>query len=513
MTRRVEIIGGGPAGAFTARLLAMRHPDWRVRLLERLPPDDTFGFGIGLTHGLVRSVRDTDPEVTSRLLAAAHPFGSMRFEVPQGTAEVRGSHHGGIRRSKLLRILLDSAAEAGAEVVIGRSVTVDQLSGADLVVGADGLSSAIRTKFAGELGPEATLGRGAFIWCGAEVELDGTVFTPVETEAGTFVAHAYPYATGLSTCVIEASQETLQRAGFTRREWSSEGESDDAALAYLSDAFSDLLKGARLFGNRSRWGHFTTMTCSRWHTGNVVLLGDAVATVHPSLGSGTKVALESAIALADALDENGDAPLHAALPVFERNRRPKVERLQDAAQRSQLWWESFTERAELSPSRLAVAYLSRAGVVSLADMVTAMPELTSQASADYAGVAPGQVSLPDITDWVLNNPIETDGVRFHQRIVAASADVATIEIESGDAWGDQADQYVEQARAHVRAGARLIRLSGGYSRPAVLDRLAVAERLRRELRVAVGVTIDGRHADLAAVGLVAGRTDLVFAAS
>lgn len=254
MTRRVEIIGGGPAGAFTARLLALRHPDWRVRLFERLPPDDTFGFGVGLTHGLVRGVQDADPAVTSRLLAAAHSFRSMRFEVPQGTVEFGQSHHGAIRRAELLRILLDSAAEAGAEVVIGRSVTVDELSAdADLVVGADGLSSEVRAKFADEFGAETRQGRGAFIWCGAEVELDGTVFTPAETEAGTFVAHAYPYDRGLSTLVIEASQESVERAGFTGRTWVSDGESDDEALAYLSDAFSGLLKGRKLFGNRSRW--------------------------------------------------------------------------------------------------------------------------------------------------------------------------------------------------------------------------------------------------------------------
>lgn len=260
-------------------------------------------------------------------------------------------------------------------------------------------------------------------------------------------------------------------------------------------------------------GHFTTLTCRRWHTGNVVLLGDAAATVHPSLGSGTKVALESAITLADAIDETGDAPLSAALPVFERNRRPQVERLQDSARRSQLWWESFTTRGDLSPSRLAVAYLSRAGVVSLADLVTSMPELASQASADYAGVAAEQVRLDDITGWVLDNPIDADGVRFPRRMVDDTpANVATIEIECGDAWGAQADQYVERACAHVDAGARLIRLTGGDTRPAVLDRLAVAERLRRAVPVAVGVTIDDRHADLAAAGLVSGRIDLVFAA-
>lgn len=514
MTRHVDIIGGGPGGAFTARLLALRHPDWRVRLFERLPPDDTFGFGVGFTHGLVRGLREADPVVTARLTAAMHPFSSARFEVPQGTVDFGQSHSGGIRRAKLLRILLDSAAEAGAEIVVGRAARVEDLEAdADLVVAADGLSSATRNRSAGEFDADTKLGRGAFIWCAAEVELDGTVFTPAETEAGIFVAHAYPYDRGLSTFVIEASQATLERAGLTGRHvWSSDAESDEEALAYLSDAFGGLLKGGKFFGNRSRWSHFTTLTCRRWHSGNVVLLGDAAATVHPSLGSGTKVALESAIALADAIDEAGEASPAAALPVFERNRRPKVDRLQDTAQRSQLWWESFTARRDLSPSRLAVAYLSRAGVVSMTDLVATMPELAGQACADYAGVDRGQVRLDDITAWVLNNPVESGDLRLPGRLVETGADAVTIGIECGDAWGEQADAYVRMARDHVRAGARLIRLTGADRRNAVLDRLAVAERLRRELPVAVGVTVGEQYLDLAAVGLVAGRTDVVWAA-
>jgi anthraniloyl-CoA monooxygenase len=514
VTHRVEIIGGGPAGAFTARLLARRHPGWRVRLFERLPPDDTFGFGVGLTHGLVRSLKRADPEVAERLQAASHPFASMRFEVPRGIIRFGQSHSGAIRRARLLRVLLDSAEEAGAEVVIGRSAAVGEIAGdADLIVGADGLSSEVRAEYAAAFGPATKSGRGAFIWCAAEVELDGTVFIPAETEHGTFVAHSYPYDRGVSTFVIEASQRTVERAGFIGRAWASGGESDEAALEYLSRAFRPLLQGARFRGNRSRWTHFTTLTCRQWHTGNVVLLGDAAATVHPSLGSGTKVALESAIALAEAIDAVGDGPLAAALPVFERNRRPSVERLQDSATRSQLWWESFTARGDIAPARLAVAYLTRAGVVSLADVAATMPDLARQACADYAGVTLGEVPADDIIGWVLDRPIEAGGVRFPRRLLTGTphpGEAARVEVTFHDAWGEEGDGYLEQAREHVRAGRRLIWLDGGKSRLAVLDRLTIAERLRMELPVCVGVTVHRSHVDLAAAGLVAGRTDLAW---
>lgn len=516
MTRRVHIIGGGPGGAFAARLLALRHPDWQVRLFEQFPPDDTFGFGVGLTHGLVRSLRAADPQVLDRLMADTFSFGPARFVLPQGCVGFGQFHSGAIRRSTLLRILLDSASEAGAEIVIGEAVGIDEVgAGADLVIAADGLSSPTRTKFEAAFEPKIELGRGAFIWCGGEVELDATVFMPVTTPDGTFVAHAYSYAPGRSAIVIEASQETVDRAGFDQHIRSSGSKSDEAALQYLTEAFALLLQGGKIFGNRSCFGHFNILTCKRWHHDNVVLLGDAAATVHPSLGSGTKVAMESAVALADALDEVGAGePLSVALPRFEAIRRPKIERLQDAALRSLQWWESFPTRIDMPPSIVAVAYLSRAGVVSLADMAVAEPELTRQAVADFAGVEPHQVALDDVTEWVLNSPLDLFGGRFSRRVVdladPAAAGVCEIRVDCGDAWGPKADDYVGQAQGMAQRGARLLRLGGANTRSAVLDRLAVAERIRREVPLAVGVTLDQQYLELAAAGLVSGRIDLVW---
>jgi anthraniloyl-CoA monooxygenase len=336
---------------------------------------------------------------------------------------------------------------------------------------------------------------------------------PAETEAGTFVAHCYPYDRGVATLVIEASQQTLDRAGFTDRAFAAARESDDQALAYLSRAFSPLLQGAPLLGNRSRWTHFTTLRCSRWHCGKAVLLGDAVATVHPSLGSGTKVAMEGAIALANAIDACGDEPITAALPVFERTWRPKVERLQDAALRSQLWWESFATRSGIPPARLAVAYLSRAGALSLTDLAATMPELARQACAEYGGAAPSNVRAGELTRWVLDTPFEAGSVRFARRLMDGSAhagEVGRVDVDCQDPWGAKADAYVERARDHVRAGASLIRLDGGHGRAAALDRLAIAERIRQEVPACVGITVDSQDIDLAATGLVAGRADLVW---
>jgi len=516
---RVDIIGGGPAGAFTARLTALRYPDWTVRLFERLPPDDTFGFGVGLTRALLSAVGKADPAIHQQLLAAIYPFSSAEFRLPQGTVGFGQFHSGAIRRSELLRILIDGAREAGADVSIGAPADADELRHtADVVVGADGLSSATRNRYPTEFGASASAGRGVFIWCAADIELDGTVFEPVETPEGTFVAHAYPYAKGLSTFVIEASVETIRAAGFSDdRAWTSDNDSDVEALAYLSDAYSNLLKGGHFFGNRSRWSHFTTLQCANWSHQNVVLVGDAVATVHPSLGSGTKVALESAIALVDSFAALDTRAPNQVLRDFTLSRRPAVARLQDRAQRSRLWWESFPARMDLSTSRIAVAYLSRAGVVSLDSLAESNPELAAHATADFAGVPTGRVPARDLTRWVLDQPLNKPRLELPARILqpaqtdqaGSNGTAATIEVTSGDAWGPEGDVYVQRAHRYLGEGARLVVLTGGGGISDLMDRLAVAERIRAETEAAVGVSARADQEGLVADGIVAGRADLL----
>ncbi|WP_353319637.1 FAD-dependent monooxygenase [Mycobacterium sp.] len=507
----MDIIGGGPAGAFTARLAALQYPDWEVRLFERLAPDDTFGFGVGLTRALLEAVHNADPAIHQRLLAATLPFSSAEFRVDTGTTSFLQFHSGAIRRSELLRILLEGAAEAGAEVNIGTVAHVDDVrDGADIVVGADGLSSSTRTRFESQFGVTTTLGRGVFIWCAADIELEGTIFQPVETPAGLFVIHAYPYAKGLSTFVIEASVETIERAGFTNRNWTSDAASDDEALEYLSKAFTKVLKGARFFGNRSRWSHFTTLQCRNWSYQNVVLIGDAVATVHPSLGSGTKVAMESAIALVNQLKALGTRAPHKLLLEYTRNRRRQVQRLQDRARRSQLWWESFARRKDMSGPRLAFAYLSRAGVVSLDSLAAVDPGLVAQAAADFSGAAPTAVPTRDLTPWVLRQPFDTAGMTLPTRVLSRGVDGATtIEVTSGDAWGPDGDDYVRQVRSQLHNGTQVVTLTGGNDRGEIMDRLAVAERIRLETHGVVAIRASADHNVLVADGILAGRADLV----
>jgi anthraniloyl-CoA monooxygenase len=533
---RVEVIGGGPAGLFAARLIKERIPHARVRVSERSVPDHTFGFGVAFTARTLRVVAQAERATFDRLVAASVPMPPQEMLIDGVSVRARGTGGGiAIARSRLLAVLLDEAVRAGVEVELGAERHLGDVRDADLVIAADGAGSTTRAELAGHLGGHVAPGRGVFMWLGCHTRLRSNLFVPVRTPHGLFTIHGYPYAEERSTLGVEVDVETWRRAGMDiATERTPLTESDAFSIDYLQKAFADALGGAELLGNRSRWMHFRTVSLPRWHHENVVLIGDAAHTAHYSVGSGTKMALEDAVVLAGRLTTGAEPALAGALRQYEDLRRPRVESLQDAAVRSQRWWDSIRHRLDLPAPQVMLAYLSRGGVVSTSRLAQSDPGLLRAGLAAFAGIEPTDDELADIRTWVLNQPYEGPVLRTSSRVLdqdghpgyrevrgepfavtarrAAYPDealAAVLRTDVDDPWSPAADEVLDRCFALAEAGADGVRLEGQPGRPALLDRLALAERIRHQTKLFTVVGAPAAHIDDLVDGIVAGRADLV----
>ncbi|GEL17642.1 FAD-dependent monooxygenase [Pseudonocardia asaccharolytica] len=524
----VAVLGGGPGGLYAARLLKLAHPEAEVVVHEQSVPERTFGFGVAVAARTQRNLQAADSATLADIIAAGRPH-DMRMLIGDRATRVHNGVLIGIARTELLAVLSRHAQAAGVELRYGTRRGLDEISpGADLVVVADGVSSQTRIEHAEDFGAQVDVAGGLYLWAGTDFALDTAIFAPASTTHGTFVTHAYPYAPDRSTFLIETDETTWRAAGFdATTEATPPEESDTASLAYLERAFAEHLDGHRLIGNRTRWLRFRTVHCRRWTRGNAVLLGDAAHTAHYSVGSGTKLAMEDAIALRDAIAEAPDLP--AALAAYERGRRPQVERLQELARRSRLWWDSFPRRTHLPVDQLMIAYMTRTGNVSLQRFARTNADVVRRGLAQFADVDPTHVPADGVADWVLARPLEHGGRRWPHRVLAGpdrdqlsaapstppapdGADLARITVELDDPWGPAADALVKQVNDLVGSGWRGAWLAGPADRGSLLTRLDVGERLRSESGGLVVVEGPTTFTEDLAAGVAAGRADLVWPA-
>jgi 2-polyprenyl-6-methoxyphenol hydroxylase-like FAD-dependent oxidoreductase len=260
-----------------------------------------------------------------------------------------------IGRLEFLRLLEARAASAGIEPRYATRIGgLGELSGFDLVVAADGVNSLLRSAGEPEFGTTTDFFRNKFIWFGAERTFPTLTQTFIESEFGAFNAHHYRYSPSMSTFIVECGPETFARAGFAEK-------SPEESRAICARLFAATLEGAALISNKSVWRDFPWIWNERWHIANVVLLGDALHTAHFSIGSGTRLALEDAIALAKALE--AEPTTVAALSRYQRERRPVVEKIVKASRTSAAWYETFSEKMQLSPAEFAMSYITRSGRV------------------------------------------------------------------------------------------------------------------------------------------------------
>ena len=361
--KRIAISGGGPAGLYAGISLKLRRPEFEIVVIERNRPDDTFGWGVVLSEETLENLAENDAKSAEAIHADFAYWDDIA--VVRGEDRIVSTGHGfcGIGRQCLLTLLQQRAAELGIELRF--ETEVDHVAALmrdyDLVIAADGLNSRARDAFADSFEPEIDLRANKFVWLGTNQKFDDAfTFIFEETAHGWVWAHAYQFDSETATFIVECSEETWEAFGFGEM-------SGERSIATCKRIFERHLGGHSLISNAghlrgSGWINFPRVLCSKWHHENLVLLGDAAATAHFSIGSGTKLAMESAIALADKLQTHAD--LDTAFSKYEEERRVEVLKLQSAARNSCEWFEEVERYLKLEPMQFAYSLLTRSQRIS-----------------------------------------------------------------------------------------------------------------------------------------------------
>jgi 2-polyprenyl-6-methoxyphenol hydroxylase-like FAD-dependent oxidoreductase len=366
---RIAILGAGPAGLYLAYLIA-RRGGADVTVIEQNAADATFGFGVVFSDRALEFLREDDDATYAAIVPHMESWSDMTLSLRGERVVIDGIGFSAIGRLQLLQLLQARAASAGVAPIYRRTVkNLDELSDFDLVVGADGVNSLVRCSLAQELGASVRLLSNRFAWFGTSKRFETLTQTFVATECGALNAHHYRYAKEMSTFIVEMSASTFERAGFGALE-------EGASRQECERLFAETLDGRLLISNNSIWRQFPIVHNARWSHGKYVLIGDALHTAHFSIGSGTRLALEDAIALDEALAAHDDVPL--AIAAYEAARRPILEKLVAGANGSADWYEHFAEHMRLKPADFAMSYITRSGRVDIERLRKLSPKFVAR---------------------------------------------------------------------------------------------------------------------------------------
>jgi 2-polyprenyl-6-methoxyphenol hydroxylase-like FAD-dependent oxidoreductase len=372
---RIAVAGAGPAGLFFSLLLKRKRPDFGISVFEQNPRDATFGFGVVFSRGALEFLARDEPQMHRRLAAAMQSWPMQRIVHRDAAVDIDGNGFSALGRLELLQILQDECERAGVALAFDRKFS-EKENQADLVVGADGVNSEVRRSHENEFKPQIETLQNKFVWYGTAQIFECLTLTFRESEHGAFVAHHYRYSPQMSTFIVECDAATWQRAGLDRM-------SDAQSRAYCERVFAPDLGGKPLVSNKSLWRNFPLLRNEVWFFENKVLIGDALRSGHFSIGSGTRLAMDDAIALARAFDSSED--VSSILEEFERQRRPIVEKLVAAANRSSYWYERFPEKMALEPWQLAYDYMTRSGRMTDARLREEAPRFMALVDRQRAG--------------------------------------------------------------------------------------------------------------------------------
>lgn len=443
--KQIAIAGGGPAGLYAAILLKKTHPDWTVKLYERNPRGATYGWGVVFSDRTLNALREADLTSYDEITESFALWDAIDVHVKGELVRINGQPFAGIGRRHLLEILTNRCEALGVELHFEHPVTgLEDLPEADLIIAADGVNSSLREELAGRFQPRVDLGQARYIWFGTDRTYDAFTFVFRDTEHGLFQAHAYPFDSETSTFIVECRQETWERTGLAE-------DDEDASVAFCEDLFAEHLGGHRLRSNRSHWLLFPTLHNRRWSApsghGNVVLLGDSAHTAHFSIGSGTKLAMEDAIGLAEAFERHDDVT--AALRDYEMARRPRVQIIQDAARESQDYFEHVARYHHLQPRQFSYHLMTRSGRITHDNLRTRDPYFVAACERWFASQADQRTAATVIAPPPLFTPFAIGNTTFANRIVVTeSPGLATTD---GIPAEKHTDHYAALAAGHPGA--------------------------------------------------------------
>lgn len=354
---QINVIGGGPAGLYAAFLLKRDNPSRRVTVYETNPRNVTWGFGVVFSDKALSFLKNDDPETFAAIASKLETWNDITLDLKGRIVVIDGVGFAAIARLTLLQILTERAESQGVELRFDSTVSDPYSKPCDLIIAADGVNSQIRSEKPREFGATLEHLNNRFAWYGTPKVFPTLTQSFRESVWGPFNAHHYRFSPQMSTFIVETTNETWVRAGLDQK-------SDTESRALCEEIFNDVLDGHPLVSNKSIWRTFPKVWNEQWHHGKTVLLGDALHTAHFSIGSGTRLALEDAIALAQAIrihTAHDETDVSAALQAYQSTRKPVVRKLVDAANESADWYEQFDTRMNMPPLDFAYSYITRAG--------------------------------------------------------------------------------------------------------------------------------------------------------
>lgn len=483
---RITVIGGGPGGLYFSILTKKAMPNCQIDVYERNKADDSFGFGVVFSDETLGEFLSRDLKSYELIRSNFAYWDDIIIARDGQTVNIAGNGFCGCSRKKLLQLLQQRCIEEGVNLHFEQNIEdVNQFKDSDIIVACDGIASTIRTQFADDFGTKITLKKNRFVWLGSTKPLDAFTYFFRNTEHGLIVAHTYQYEPGMSTWIFECSDETWQKHGF-------EVFNEEDTIAKISEIFKNELDGHGLITNKSHWRQFPHVTNEKWFHNNIVLLGDAKATAHFSIGSGTKLAMDSAIGLSDAIIAN-PTNVQAAFEHYDKSRRNTVEMIQYAALVSLDWFENMDRHNQHPFYQFAFGCMTRAKKVTYENLGLRDKSFTDKVLAEYNALnnfsenTPAAFSPFQLREMVVPNRIAMSAMGQYSAENGLINDWHLVHYGSRATGG--VGLIIAEMTAVSETGRITLGCAGIYSKEQILKWKSITDFIHKNTQTKIGIQL------------------------